>query len=198
MECDEFLQSFSDFLDAEFEKHSPEEYNGHLEKCARCGEYDRVVRRGLRLVREMDVPEPVPDFMPRLQRSFLSRRERSEVIVQYAKAAGMAGFAIAALLLLAVNPNFLPAGDDLELPPVVVEAETLGGRSHSLWGPPPRFSVSASFLTAPGPTSEGSLLRRPLERFSLFREPVRTSFRGTVGGRGSDGAESESAKTAAE
>lgn len=175
MECDEFLQSFSDYLDAEFEKHPPEAYNEHLESCARCGEYDRVVRRGLRLVRELDAPEPVPDLMPRLQWSFLFRRERSEVVVEYAKAAGMAGLTIAAVMLLAVNPTFRPGGEELELPPVVVIAETQAGQSHSLWGPPPRFSVSASFLAAPSPR-EGSLLRRPLERFSLFREPVPTTL----------------------
>lgn len=175
MECDEFLQSFSDYLDAEFEKHPPEAYNEHLESCDTCGEYDRVVRRGLRLVQELDAPEPVPDLMPRLQRSFLSRRDRSEVIAEYAKAAGMAGLTIAAVMLLAVNPVFRPGGEELELPPLVVEAEAQAGQSHSLWGPPPKFSVSASFLAVPSP-SEGALLRRPLERFSLFREPVPTTL----------------------
>jgi len=197
MECDDFLQSFSDYLDAEFEKHPPEEYNEHLECCARCGEYDRVVRRGLRLVREMDSPEPVPDFMPRLQRSFLSYRHRSEVIVEYAKAAGIAGLSIAAVMFLAVDPVFRPGGDDIELPPVVVEAETQAIQPHPLWGPPPRFSVSASFLTVPSP-SEGSLLRRPLERFSLFREPVRTTLAGASRVAGRDAGESESTGAAPE
>lgn len=178
MECDEFLQNFSDFFDAEFEEHPSEEYKEHLENCGKCGEYDRVMRRGLRLVRELDAPEPVPDLMLRLQRSFLLHRDRSAVVAEYAKAVGVAGVAIAAVLFLAVNPMLRLGGDELELPPVVVQAEATQSESHSLWGPPPRFSVSASFLTAPGP-SEGSLLRRPLERFSLFREPVRASLRGT-------------------
>lgn len=197
MECEEFLQNFSDFLDAEFEKHSPEEYKEHLESCAECGEYDRVVRRGLRLVRELDVPEPVPDLMLRLQRSFLAHRDRSAVIAEYARTAGAAGVAIAAVLFLAVNPVFRPGGDELELPPVVVQAEATLGQSHSLWGPPPRFYVSASFLTAPGP-SEGSLLRRPLERFSLFREPVRASLGGAPLRTERSGGEGESAEVAPE
>lgn len=197
MECEEFLQDFSDFFDAEFEKHPPQEYKEHLETCAWCGEYDRVMRGGLRLVRELDAPEPVPDMMLRLQRSFLSHRDRSAAIAVYAKAAGMAGVMVAAVLFLAVNPALRLGGDELELPPVVVQAGPTPGQSHSLWGPPPRFSVSASFLAAPGP-SEGALLRRPLERFSLFREPVRASLGGTPLSADRSGGESEAAEVAPE
>jgi predicted anti-sigma-YlaC factor YlaD len=59
MHCDEFIQSFSDFLDAEYEKHPLQEYNQHLESCADCRGYDRVMRCGLRLVKELDGPEPM-------------------------------------------------------------------------------------------------------------------------------------------
>ncbi|MGD8868991.1 MAG: hypothetical protein PVI01_15285 [Gemmatimonadales bacterium] len=197
MECEEFLQNFSDFFDSEFEKHPPDEYKKHLECCARCGEYDRVVRGGLRLVRELDAPEPVPDLMLRLQRSFLAQRDRSAVVGEYAKAAGVAGVAIAAVLFLAVNPILGPGGEELELPPVIVQADAMSGQSHSLWGPPPRFSVSASFLTTPGP-SEGSSLQRPLERFSLFREPVRASLGGVPLRAGRSDGERDPAEVAPE
>lgn len=197
MECDEFLQSFSDFLDAEFEKHPREEYTQHLESCAECGEYDRVMRRGLRLVRELDAPEPVPEFMPRLQRSFLAQRERSEVLGEYAKAAGIAGLTISGVMLLASIPLLRPNGDALELPPVVVEIETSVGRSHSLWGPPPSFAVPASFMTAQS-LSEGPFLRRPFQRFSLFREPVRATLGGPSRSAATDRDVSEPAEVARE
>lgn len=180
MDCDEFIQSFSDFLDAEFEKHPREEYNQHLDSCPDCGEYDLVMRRGLRLVRELDAPDPVPDFMPRLQRSFLAYGDRSGVVGEYAKAAGIAGLTIAGVMLLGSLPVLRPNGGALELPPVVVEADASVGRSHSLWGPPPTFPASASFVTAPN-LAEAPLLRRPLGRFSLFREPVRATLAGTKG-----------------
>ena len=177
MDCDEFIQSFSDFLDAEFEKYPLQEYCQHLESCAACGEYDRVVRRGLRLVRELDAPEPSPDLVPRLQRCFLAQRDRSEAMGEYAKVAGIAGLTIAGVMLVASLPMMRPNGGALELPPVVVEAETPGDRSHSLWGPPPTFPASASFMTVPNLT-EGPLLRRPLERFSLFRQPAPATLGG--------------------
>ena len=177
MECEEFLQSFSDYLDAEFEKHPRDEYTQHIEVCAECGEYDRVMRRGLRLVRELDMPEPVPDFMPRLQRNVLAHRDRSEVVAAYAKAAGIAGLTFTGVMLLASMPRLRLGGGTLELPPVIVEVETSVDRSHSLWGPPPNFAVPASFMTAPSLT-EGPLLRRPAQRFSLFREPVRSTLGG--------------------
>lgn len=177
MDCDEFIQSFSDFLDAEFEKHPLEEYNRHLDTCPECAAYDGVMRRGLRLVREMDAPEPVPDIMPRLERRFLSYQGRSGVVGEYAKAAGIAGLALTGVMLLGSLSILRPNGKTLELPPVVVEAEAQAGRSHSLWGPPPTFPASASFLTAPS-LGDASLLRRPVERFSLFRKPVRATLGG--------------------
>ncbi len=197
MDCEEFLQSFSDFLDAEFEKHPLEEYNEHLESCTECGEYDRVVRRGLRLVRDLDIPEPVADLMPRLQRSFLAYRDRTEVIGEYVRAAGIIGLAVTGVMLVAAMPVLRPGSGVLELPPVVVEVETEVGRSHSLWGPPPTFSVSASFLTAPS-LSEGSLLRRPVERFSLFRQPVRATLGGTDRSVRADGIVSQPAEVSPE
>jgi len=177
MDCDEFIQTFSDFLDAEFEKHPLQEYSQHLENCAACGEYDRVMRRGLRLVRELDAPEPVPDLMPRLQRCFLSRRDRSEAIVEYAKVASIAGLTIAGVMFVASLPVLRPSGGAFELPPVVVEVERPADGSHSLWGPPPTFQVSASFMTVPS-MPEGPLLRRPSERFSLFRQTTHVTLGG--------------------
>jgi hypothetical protein len=86
--------------------------------------------------------------------------------------AGIAGLTFAGAMLVASLPMLRPNGGALELPPVVVEAEVAAGRTHSLWGPPPTFAASASFMTVPS-LSEAPLLRLSLERFSLFREPAR-------------------------
>jgi hypothetical protein len=196
MDCDEFIQCFSDFLDGEFEKHPLGEYIQHLQSCAECREYDRVMRRGLRVVRELDAPEPV-DLMPRLQRSFLSDRDRSDVIGEYAKAAGIAGLMITGALVLASMPMLRPNGGLLELPPVVVEAETSVRPSHSLWGPPPTFQASASFMTVPN-LAERRLLQRPMERFSLFREPVGARLGGASRAASGDRLVSERAEVSPE
>lgn len=175
MDCEEFLEGFSSFLDGEFDECHCNEYRVHLGSCHDCAEYDRVVRRGLRLVRELDPPATAPDFMPKLQRSFLSQSQRSRSTGDYVRLGGITGLALASLILVFSVPTLRPGGGLLELPPVVVEASEQASGTHSLWGPPPRFAPSASFLTVPSFSNE-PLLVQPSQRLSIFRESVGPSI----------------------
>jgi hypothetical protein len=172
MDCEEFLEGYSSFLDGEFDECHCNEYRVHLAACHDCAEYDRVVRRGLRLVRELDPPDTAPDFMPRLQRSFLSQSQASRT-GDYVWLGGVTGLALASLILVFAVPALRPGGGMLELPPVIVEASERPSGTHSLWGPPPRFVPSASFLTVPSFSNE-PLLVQPSQRLSIFRESVGT------------------------
>jgi hypothetical protein len=172
MDCVEFLEGYSSFLDGEFDECHCNEYRRHLRSCNDCAEYDRVVRRGLLLVRELDPPNTAPDFMPRLQRSFLSQSQASRA-GDYVWLGGITGLALAGLVLVFSVPALRPGGGVPELPPVIVEASEQRSGMHSLWGPPPRFAPSASFLTAPSFSSEPRLLQ-PSQPLSIFREPVGT------------------------
>lgn len=174
MDCESFLQSFSDFLDGELEEHCLTEYREHLEGCAHCCQYDRAVRSGLRLVRDLDPPETAPDFMVQLQRRLVDRSYRSGGVGEYARVAGVAGLAVASLILITSVPLLRSNRRTLQLPPVVVEVQATEG-SHSLWGPPPTFAPPASFLTAPSLTAD-PFLQRPALNVTLFREPLRTSL----------------------
>ena len=72
MECEEFITDYSDFLDHQFEEHSLSSYCEHLLHCSDCAEYDRVMRRGLKLVRQLELPGTCPDFAPRVNERALS------------------------------------------------------------------------------------------------------------------------------
>lgn len=166
MDCAEFLERYSEFLDGEIEASRVPAYQRHIVSCSGCAEYDRVVRRGLRLVRELERPEATPDFVPQLERRFLDGSQRSPWI-EYTKAALVAGVTTIAIMAAASMPNLRSSGRAVQLPPVVVETPSTG-EFPSLFSPPPTFAPRASFLTVPEFPSDHLLGLSP-GRFSLFR-----------------------------
>ena len=67
MTCQDYLALYSDYLDEQLEASEAARVRAHVETCSRCARYDRVLRRGLTLVREApDVPASF-DFQDRLQ-----------------------------------------------------------------------------------------------------------------------------------
>ncbi len=166
MECAEFLERYSEFLDGELEASRVPAFQHHVISCPGCAEYDRVVRRGLRLVRELERPEATPDFVPQLQRAFLDSGERRPW-VEYTKAALVAGVTTIAIMAAASIPNLRSSRQAVQLPPVVVET-TNTAAFPSLFEPPPTFAPQASFLTVPRFPSDQLLATSP-RRFSLFR-----------------------------
>jgi len=171
MECAEFLERYSEFLDGEIEASRVPAFQHHIVSCSGCAEYDRVVRRGLRLVRELEPPEATPDIVPQLQRRFLDTSERSPWI-EYTRAAVVAGATTLAILAAASIPNLRSNGQTVQLPPVVVDAP-LSGELPSIFAPPPTFAPRANFLTVPEFASD-NLLAPSSQRFSLFRVSTST------------------------
>lgn len=173
MQCEEFLEGYSDFLDGTLEEHSFTDYRYHLERCPSCSEYDRVMRRGLRLVRALDPPEAQADFLPRLQRRFFDLQARAVGVGGRPRNLALASLLAAASLFAMVSlPLLRPQVRALELPPVVIEAAEDAEVVASLWGPPPTFAPTASFLTAPDLSSD-PFFASPPRPYSLFRRPLR-------------------------
>jgi hypothetical protein len=67
MTCQEYLALHSELIDGGLPEADAARCRVHAADCATCARYDRVVRRGLRLVR--DIPDVLPsyDFHARLQ-----------------------------------------------------------------------------------------------------------------------------------
>ncbi|MGD2217985.1 MAG: hypothetical protein PVJ64_14605 [Gemmatimonadales bacterium] len=179
MECEEFLTDYSDFLDRQFEEHSIVSYCDHLLNCSDCAEYDRVMRRGLELLRGLEPPETRPGLVPRVTERVFGSGPGLGWGAERGRAALVAG--VAALMLGAVGSlTMLDSEAQAELPPLVVEP-VMAEELPSLWGPAPKFTPAMSRLSAPDLTDD-RLFRRPPERLSLFRAPLRTSSQPAVDG----------------
>lgn len=74
MDCREFLLRYSDYDDSLIPAAEAERFSAHLSECASCARYDRVLRKGRMLARQLSRPEPSPDFIPRLQLRLLQVR----------------------------------------------------------------------------------------------------------------------------
>ncbi len=61
MTCGEFLARHSEYLDEELGADGAAEMRRHIAGCARCARYDRVLRRGLELVRGLEPVLPSTD-----------------------------------------------------------------------------------------------------------------------------------------
>jgi hypothetical protein len=68
MSCDEWLAGYSGYLDELLDAGGMESWRLHANECAGCGRYDRVVRGGLLLVRNLDDVAGKPEFGVRLGR----------------------------------------------------------------------------------------------------------------------------------
>ncbi len=171
MDCEEFLEDYSDFLDGQLEEHPGAEYRDHVRRCPSCAEYDRVMRRGLHLVRALDPPKSNADFFLRLQQRFFDRGTRDARMREHGRALAVASLALVGLLLVSL-PVMQPGRGTLQLPPVVVEGPGVDRDLPSLWGPPPTFAPTASFLRVPDLTSD-PIFANPRRPYSLFRTPLR-------------------------
>jgi hypothetical protein len=66
-ECDEFLARHGEYLDGTLAPLHDARLRLHAARCTTCARYDRVVRQGIDLVRDLPAVEPSPDFEQRLQ-----------------------------------------------------------------------------------------------------------------------------------
>ncbi|MDP9348293.1 MAG: zf-HC2 domain-containing protein, partial [Gemmatimonadota bacterium] len=67
MDCEQFLDGYSDFRDGLLPFEDAVEFEIHLDACESCGRYDRVLRRGADLCRDLPEVEASEDFRARLQ-----------------------------------------------------------------------------------------------------------------------------------
>lgn len=145
MGCEDFLESYSDFVDGRLEPARHGAFEAHLERCASCARYDRVVQRGLFIFRNLPELQPSSDFLPRL-RHRLYHVQDQERIARGTPVGSAALVAVAAVGFLAVA--WLPFATrltvELELPPVAVEAPPGEPDVPSLFGRGP-FIAPADF-----------------------------------------------------
>jgi hypothetical protein len=65
--CDQLRDRHSDFIDGLLRPEEMAELQAHIDECDACARYDRVLRNGLSLVRDLSEVRPSDDFEHRLQ-----------------------------------------------------------------------------------------------------------------------------------
>lgn len=76
MDCNDFLDRYSDYDDSLLSPRDLSEFRAHLALCTSCARYDRVLRKGRMLARQLPAPEPDPERLPRLQARLGASRAR--------------------------------------------------------------------------------------------------------------------------
>jgi hypothetical protein len=165
MDCPGFIARFSDYYDGTGGADETGLMEAHLEACASCRRYHRVVTKGGQLLRSLPTPEVPPDFEPRLQhRIYHVADEAALARTVSSGTTGATAFAMAVLLTaVAWSPTMKEAGPPTELAPVDVQSTDPFGPSAAGGGGAtltPDFNAPRSLF---GPLSVLTGVQQPVE-----------------------------------
>ena len=99
LSCKDCLARHSDYLDARLDAIAAAEIREHLASCPRCARYDRVLRRGVKILASQPPIEPSPDFIFQLDQRIQFEHQRAAF--QPVRFLAAASVAVAAMLALA-------------------------------------------------------------------------------------------------
>ncbi len=172
MLCDRFLQDYTDFCDGLLDPERAAEFRDHLRGCPGCARYDRVLSRGLDLLRAIPTEEPTDDFLPRLQHRLYNVDEGvSPPVHRLAGGAALVGVAAVGILALFWLPFAATVPLELDLEPVAAHAPDLDGSDlPSLFQAGPFFNTGTT--AAPAVLDVADLAWRPSLRVTAMRSSL--------------------------
>lgn len=137
--CDEFLARYSDYIDGLLSPVEAAQMSTHATVCRSCARYDRIVRKGLELVRDLPAAVPSEEFELRLQHRIFHMEDAHALQPRASGTATALGVA-AAIALLAWSPLFVVPGEqEMAAAPALVENADGAGSvslfSESGWYP---------------------------------------------------------------
>lgn len=124
-DCREFLDRYSDYRDGRLGDDGRSFFIGHLARCTRCRRYDRVIRKGVDVLRKNS------QGSPRSRLTVVEARRLAAAFDKESLALGSAGSGVTivaaglvALLMAAVawSPFFSGRTPEVAMPPVVAGA----------------------------------------------------------------------------
>jgi len=116
MSCAEFIASHSEYVDGRLTPAMTARLGAHAAVCASCARYDRVVRRGGELVRDLPEVLPSDEFEARLQHRIFHEQDATALGANRASGAAVALAAAAAIALLAWSPLLMQGEVDAPAP----------------------------------------------------------------------------------
>jgi hypothetical protein len=112
IQCDELLARHGDYLDGLLGPFEAARVQLHLELCLSCARYDRVVRRGMDIVRDLPEIAPSADFELRLQHRIFHVDDAAALRDTRSSAGTVATLAVAGFIaLLAWSPVLITTED---------------------------------------------------------------------------------------
>lgn len=150
MDCTDFLEGYSDYLDGLLSPSEVERFEAHRRQCARCARYDRVVQRGLAIYRSLPDVDPSPDFLPRLRHRIYHLEDGSPLgSVRHGGNAALVAVAAVGLLAFA----WLPFATSV---PVEVELPAVAARTPEPEAAVPMRPAASSLFATARPALDGS------------------------------------------
>jgi anti-sigma factor RsiW len=101
MSCQDCIAQANEFLDETLDTLERARHQAHLERCPPCARYHRVLRDGLRLVRDVDEIQPSASFAGRLHGRLRGLEEEQAGRERAALTGASAVIAVAGLIALA-------------------------------------------------------------------------------------------------
>lgn len=149
MDCDIFLDGHSDFRDGLLALPDRAAFEAHLRECDHCARYDRVVEKGVQVLRGRPELEVSDDFMDRLQHrlyhvddEMAAARRRRGPVSRGAVAALAAAASIAAVALI---PRLYPG-----LAPTVTMLQPVAASAPAPASTPQVFRVASTVGSSQG------------------------------------------------
>jgi anti-sigma factor RsiW len=145
MTCKEFLETHSEYMDGVLAPAEATQCRAHLDGCAGCARYDRVVRKGVQLLTGLPPLEPTADLVQKVHRrtAAIEREPRMDGLTWAVSVA-------AVLALLAWSPLLRNVFETEAVPP---SAATISGQSsqtaHMLPDYPVHTAVRFGYAQAP-------------------------------------------------
>ena len=137
MDCEEFLRGYSDYADGIGRREELRAFELHHGSCPNCARYDRIVRQGTDLFRELPRPDTSPDFLPRLRHRLYHVDDHAVLGARPGGSAALVAVAAVGLLALVWLPFASRIPVEVELAPVAVTAPSFIDEVPSLFSSGP-------------------------------------------------------------
>jgi anti-sigma factor RsiW len=130
LSCSDCLARHSEYLDGLMDAATAAEWRSHLAGCASCARYDRVIRRGVKVLAAQAEVEPSTDFMTHLQQRLLQEDRRAAMRPMTSLAS--ASVAIAAMLAFAAWIPVLMLATESDRAVATAEAQSVSAAASEI------------------------------------------------------------------